>query len=135
VLADVIEMPGSPLPTVHLEAQEDSLGTVLLNQGAFVFEGNSEPLELSLEAAFTSPSMLFSGKASLKGFLAPATCKNSRVLMSMAPLILTWLLSWMLLPLLSCGIFVVESVWVKQTEDTYIMTTSPYDDCVCDCIS
>jgi hypothetical protein len=114
VLADMIEMPGSPLPTVHLEAQEDSLGTVLLSRATSVSEGIGEPLELSLEAAFTSPSVPFSGKASLKGFLAPATCKNSRVLMSMAPLMLTWLLSWMLLPLLSCGIFVVESVWVKS---------------------
>ena len=48
MLADVIEMPGSPLPAVHLEAQEDSLGSVLLGQGASVLEGNGEPLQLSL---------------------------------------------------------------------------------------
>ena len=119
----------SALAAVYRESQEDSILPAPLSRRASVFEGIGEPLELSLEAAFTSPSVQFSGKASLKGFLAPATCKNSRVLMSMAPLMLTWLLCWMLLPLLSCGIFVVESVWVKQTEDTYNMTTSPYEDC------
>ena len=48
-----------------------------------------------------------------------------------APRVLTWLLSWMLLPLLSREIFMIESAWVKKTEDTYFMTTSPYDDYDC----
>ena len=103
----------SALAAVYRESQEDSILPALLSRRASVFEGIGEPLELSLEAAFTSPSVPFSGKASLKGFLAPATYKDSRVI-SVAPLMLTWLFSWMLLPLLSRGIFVIESAWVKK---------------------
>ena len=114
MLADVTAMLRSALAAVYRESQEDSILPVLLSRGTFVFKSIREPLELSLEAAFTSPSVPFSCKASIKVFLAPATYKYSGVHMSMAPLMLTWLLCWMLLPLLSCGIFMVESVWVKS---------------------
>ena len=92
----------SPLPAVHLEAQEDSLGSVLLSQGAFVFEGMGEPLELSLEAAFTSPPMTSRAMARLEDSLAPAAYEDSGVL-SIAPLMLTGLLSRVPLPLPASG--------------------------------
>ena len=46
VLADVAEMPGSALPAVQLEAQEDARLPALLSRGASVSEGHVEPLEV-----------------------------------------------------------------------------------------
>ena len=53
VLADVAGMARSALPVVHWEAQEVSLGPVLLCWGASVFEGIRKHLELSLMLALT----------------------------------------------------------------------------------
>ena len=53
MLADVAEMPRSALLPVNLEAQEVSLGPVLLCWGASVFEGIRKPLELSLMLVLT----------------------------------------------------------------------------------
>jgi hypothetical protein len=102
VLADVIKTPRSALPAVHLEAQEDSLVSVLLSLGAFVFEGHGEPLELSLEAAFTSPPMTSRAMARLEDSLAPAAHEDSGVL-SIAPLMLTGLLGRVPPPLPASG--------------------------------
>ena len=95
-------MTGSPLPAVHLEAQEDSCLPALLSRGAFVFEDMGEPLELSLEAAFTNPPMASRAKARLEDSLAPAAHEDSGV-ESMAPLMLTGLLSRVPLPLPASG--------------------------------
>jgi hypothetical protein len=111
VLADVIEMPGSPLPAVHLEAQEDSLGSVLLSQGAFVFEGNGEPLQLSLILALAGLSVSLRAIPIFEACLAVAAHEESGNIPRMAPpLMLTWLLCRMPLPLLSRGIFQLWSV-------------------------
>ena len=99
----------------------DSRLHALLSRGTFVSEGISEPLKLSLIGTFTCSSVQFRVKAPLKPFLASSTYKDSRVL-SMAPLMLTWLLCWMLLPLLSCGIFVVESALLCKLK---ILTSLP----------
>jgi len=110
VLADVIEMPGSPLPAVHLEAQEDSLGSVLLSQGASVFEGNGEPLQLSLILALAGLPVSRRAMPIFEAYLAAAAHEESGNLPSMAPpLMLTWLLCRMSLPLLSRGIFLLRS--------------------------
>jgi hypothetical protein len=61
-----------------------------------------EPLELSLEAAFTSPPMTSRSMARLEDSLAPAAHEDSRV-ESMAPLMLTGLLSRVPLPLPASG--------------------------------
>ena len=57
VLADVAEMPGSALPAVHWEAQEDARLPALLSRGVSVPEAHGEPLEVLLKSALTSPSM------------------------------------------------------------------------------
>ena len=106
----MIEMPGSPLPAVHLEAQEDSLGSVLLGQGASVLEGNGEPLQLSLILALAGHPVSLRAMPIFEACLAAAAHEESGNLPSMAPpLMLTWLLSRMSLPLLSRGIFLLRS--------------------------
>ena len=57
VLADVAEMPGSALPAILWEVQEDSRLPALLSWGASVSEAHDEPLEVLLKSALTSPSM------------------------------------------------------------------------------
>ena len=101
MLADVIEMPGSPLPTVHLEAQEDSLGTVLLSRGTFVFEGNGESLELSLILAFAHLTMTFHTMALFEACLAATAHEDAIFGLNMAPLMLARLLRRMSHALLS----------------------------------
>ena len=115
VLADITEMPGSPLPAVHLEAQEDSLGSVLLSQGAFVFEGNGEPLELSLILAFAHLTVTFHTMPIFEACLAAAAHEETGNLPSMAPLMLARFLCRMPLPLLSRGVFLLRSAWVKHS--------------------
>ena len=72
VLADVAGMARSALPVVHWEAQEVSLGPVLLCWGASVFEGIRKPLELSLMLALTYLSVCSRTASPLKTSLAPA---------------------------------------------------------------
>ena len=112
MLADVIKTPGSPLPAVHLEDQEDSLGSVLLSQGAFVFEGNGEPLQLSLILSLANLSVSRRAMPIIEACLAAATHEDAGVVLSMAPLMLTRLLSRMSPPPLSRGIFLLRSAWV-----------------------
>ena len=79
VLADVAEMPGSALPAIDWQAQESALLPVLLSRGASASdsEGPSEPLELLLEAAFTSPSMQLCHIAFSEEHLAAAAHEDS----------------------------------------------------------
>ena len=72
VLADVAGMGRSALLPVHWEAQEVSLGPVLLCWGASVFEGVGEPLELSLMLALANLSVCSRTASPLKTSLAPA---------------------------------------------------------------
>jgi hypothetical protein len=109
VIADVIEMPGSPLPAVHLDTQEDSLGSVLLSQSAFVFEGNGEPLQLSLILALAGLPVSLRAMPIFEACLAAAAHKEPGNFPSMAPLMLTRFLCRMSLPLLSRGIFLLRS--------------------------
>ena len=112
MLADVVEMPGPPLPAVHLEAQEDSLGSVLLSQGASVFEGNGEPLQLSLILALADHSVSLRAMPIIEACLAAAAHEDAGVILSKAPLMLARLLGRMSLPLLSSGILLLRSAWV-----------------------
>ena len=102
----MIEMPGSPVPPVHLEAQEDSLGSLLLSQGAFVFEGNGEPLQLSLILALAGHPVSL---PIFEACLAAAAHEESGNFPSMAPLMLTRFLCRMSFQLLSRGIFLLRS--------------------------
>jgi hypothetical protein len=111
----VIKMLRSPLPAVHLEALEDSLGSVLLSQGAFVFEGNGEPLELSLILAFAHLTVTFHTMPIFEACLAAAAHEEPGNLPSMAPLMLTRFLCRMSFQLLSRGIFLFKSAWVKYS--------------------
>jgi len=116
VLADVVEMPGPPLPAVHLEAQEDSLGSVLLSQGAFVFEGNGEPLELSLILALAGLPVSLRAMPIFEACLAAAAHEEAGNLPSMAPpLMLTRFLGRISLQLLSRGVFLLRTAWVKHS--------------------
>jgi hypothetical protein len=72
VLAEVVGMGRPALLPVHLEAQEVSLGPVLLCWGASVFEGVGEPLELSLMLALANLSVCSRNASPLKTSLAPA---------------------------------------------------------------
>ena len=101
VLADIKEMPRSALPTVHLEAQEDSLVSVLLSRGTFVFKGNGEPFKIFLVSVFTYPSMLSRTFAPFEKFLTTAAYEDSVVFLSVAPLLFTRLLGRMFLTILS----------------------------------
>ena len=109
MLADVIEMLGSPLPAVHLEAQEDSLVSVLLSQGTFVSEGNGEPLELSLILALAGLPVSLRAMPIFEACLAAAAHEESGNFPSMAPLMLTRFLCRMSFQLLSRGIFLLRS--------------------------
>ena len=102
VLADVTEMPGSPLPAVHLEAQEDSRLPALLSRGASVLEGIGEPLELSLILAFADLSVTSCSMACFKKILAPSAYEDTGI-ESIAPLMLTRLFGRMPLPLPASG--------------------------------
>jgi hypothetical protein len=125
VLADVAEMPRSALLAVHWETQEDSLLPALLSRRASVLEGIGEPLQLSLEAAFTSSPVKFCEIALNEGFLASAAHEDSGVGMSKAPLLINWLLGRMPLPLLSPGGGLYDrSAWVKHIRKTYMMRAS-----------
>ena len=102
MLADLAEMPWSALLPIYWEAQEDSRLPGLLSRGPFVFEDIGEPLELSLEAALTSPPVTSREMARLEESLDSAAHEDSGV-ESMAPLMLTWLLSRVPLPLPASG--------------------------------
>ena len=121
MLAHVAAMHRSALPAIDWESQADSHRSALLSRGTFVSEGISEPLQLSLIGTFTCFSVQYRVIAPLKPFLASSTYKDSRII-SVAPLVLTWLLSWMLLPLLSRGIFVIESALLSKLK---ILTSLP----------
>ena len=73
MLADVVGMGRSALLTIYWEAQEISLGPVLLCWGASVFEGVGEPLELSLMLALANFSVSSRSISRFKTSLAPAT--------------------------------------------------------------
>ena len=107
MLADVIKMLRSPLSAVDWEAQENSLVSVLLSQGTFVFEGNAEPLQLSLIIALAGVPVSLRAMPIFEACLAAAAHEDAAVVLSMAPLMLTWLLSRMSPPLLSRGFFLV----------------------------
>ena len=77
VLADVAEMPGSALPAVHWEAQEDAHLPALLNRGASVPEGYVEPLEVLMKMILTSPSMPSRVFTSYEEHLAAAAHEDS----------------------------------------------------------
>jgi hypothetical protein len=110
VLAHVINMPGSPLPAVDLEAQEVSHRPALLSRGASVLEGIGEPLELSLILALAGHPVSLRAMPLFEACLAAAAHKESGNPPSLAPpLMLTWLLCRMSLPLLSRGIFLFRS--------------------------
>ena len=92
--------------TIHLEAQEVSLGLVLLCWGASVFEGVGEPLELSLMLALTFLSVCSRTMSRFKTSLAPAAHEEAthRVIAgvkAIVPLMIFWLLSRVPLPLSS----------------------------------
>jgi hypothetical protein len=104
VLADVVRMAGSALPVVHWEAQEVSLGPVLLCWGASVSEGVGEPLELSLVFALAYLSVCSRSMSPLETSLAPAAHEEARMFVRVkliAPLMLARLLSRVPLPLSS----------------------------------
>ena len=103
------------MPAVHLEALEDSLGSVLLSQGAFVFEGNGEPLELSLILALAGLPVSLRAMSIFESCLAAAAHKEPGNFPSMAPLMLTRFLCRMSFQLLSRGIFLFKSAWVKYS--------------------
>ena len=77
VLADVAEMPGSALPAVHREAQEDAILPALLSRGASVSEAHGEPLEVFVKSALTSPSMSSCVFTSYEEHLAAAAHEDS----------------------------------------------------------
>ena len=77
VLAHVTEMPGSGLPAVHLEAQEDARLPVLLRRGTSVSEGHVEPLEVLLKMVLSSPSMPSRVFTSYEEHLAAAAHEDS----------------------------------------------------------
>ena len=110
MLADVAGMGRSALLPVHWEAQEVSLGPVLLCWGASVFEGIRKPLELSLVLAFTSPPMNSRLMARVEPKLASTANKYTRVELCMAPLMLARLLGRVPLPLPALG-QTSESEW------------------------
>ena len=102
VLADVAGMARSALPVVHWEAQEGSLGAVLLCWGASVSEGIGEPLELSLILALADLSAYSRITSPIKTFLAPTTHEDARVKVRvhfMFPLMLARLFSRVPLPI------------------------------------
>ena len=111
VLADVAGMGRSALLPVHLEAQEVSLGPVLLCWGASVFERVGEPLEHSLVLAFTSLPMNSRMMARVEQKLAPAAHEGAGVELSMAPLVLARLLGKVPLPLPAAVRQTFESAW------------------------
>ena len=77
VLADVAEMPGSALPAVHWEAQEDARLPALLSRVASVSEAHGEPLEVRLKSALKSPSMPSRVFTSYEEHLAAAAHEDS----------------------------------------------------------
>ena len=104
VLADVAGMARSALPVVHWEAQEVSLGPVLLCWGASVFEGIRKHLELSLMLALTYLSVYSRSISPFETSLAPTAYKEERLAViarvkSIVPLMLERLLSRVPLPL------------------------------------
>ena len=102
MLADVTAMQRSALPAVHLEAQEASRLPALLGRRASVSEGPREPLELRLILALADLSVTSRSMACLEEILAPAAHEDSGVEI-IAPLMLTWLLSRVPLPLPASG--------------------------------
>ena len=77
VLADMAEKPGSVLPAIHLEDQEDARIPALLSRGASVSEGHVEPLEVLLKMVLTSPSMPSRVFTSYEQHLAAAAHEDS----------------------------------------------------------
>ena len=77
VLADVAKMPGSALPAIHWEAQEDARLPALLTRGTSVSDGHGEPLEVLLKSALTSPSMPSRVFTSYEEHLAAAAHEDS----------------------------------------------------------
>ena len=99
VLADVAEMPGSALPAVHREAQEDVRLPALLSRGASVSEAHGEPLKVFVKSTLTSPSMPSRVFTSYVEHLAAAAHEDSLSELSMAPLVTSRLLGRVLPPL------------------------------------
>jgi hypothetical protein len=91
---------------IHLEAQEVSLGPVLLCWGASVFEGVGEPLELPLMLALAYLSVCSRTMSRFKTSLAPAAHEDATYIMiagvkAIVPLMIFWLLGRVPLPLSS----------------------------------
>ena len=102
MLADVVKMPGSPLPAVNLEAQQDSRLPALLCRRASVSESPGEPLELWLILVLADLSVTSRAMARLEDSLTPAAHKDARVEI-IAPLMLTGLLGRVPPPLPASG--------------------------------
>ena len=77
VLADVAEIPGSALPGINSEAQEDARLPALLSRGASVSEAHGEPLEVPLKMILTIPSMPSRVFTSYEEHLAAAAHEDS----------------------------------------------------------
>jgi hypothetical protein len=108
VLADVVRMGRSALLPVHLEAQEVSLGPVLLCWGAPVSNGIRKHLELSLMLALTYLPVYSRSISPFETSLAPTAHKEERLAViarieSIVPLMLERLLSRVPLPLPASG--------------------------------
>ena len=121
-------MARSALPVVHLEAQEVSLGSVLLCWGASVFEGIRKHLELSLMLALTYLSVYSRSISPFETSLASTAHKEERLAViarvkSIVPLMLERLLSRVPLPLPASKGQTFESIW-SLTWNTYIRLTS-----------
>ena len=128
VLADVAGMAGSALPVVHWEAQEVSLGPVLLCWGASVFEGIRKHLELSLMLALTYLPVCSRTASPLKTSLAPTAYEDATVKVRvhfMLPLMLARLLGGAPLPPPASVGRASESAG-SRARDTYMRLTSSF---------
>ena len=92
----------SSLLPINWEAQDESLLSALLVRGTSVSEGTGEPLELSLELAFTSLAVNPRARAREKECLA-STANEGTIFEGMAPLLISRLLGRMFLPLPASG--------------------------------
>ena len=110
MLADVTEMPRSALLAIYREAQFHSRLPALLSRGTSVSERICEPLELSLMLALAYLSVLRRSISLFEILFASAANEPSADEPSMAPLLVTRLLRWMFLALLS-GRQIFDSEW------------------------
>ena len=97
---------------IHWEAQEVSLGSVLLCWCASVSERIGEPLELSLMLAFTYLSVCSRTTSPFETSLAPTAHEEARMILKrIAPLMLARLLGRVPLPLPDYVARISESEW------------------------